>query len=218
MRKKKDYSNLDNIANRIRYLRMLTGLDRHQMQARHDVKVSSLDKWESGLANISQRNITRLINVALDHSIECTPEWLITGGGHPPKTVPPSAIDHHQVGAGNTAENILKDLSYFRNTYPGGITLMISDDAMAPIYANGDFVGGNVVDLKDLKECLDFACIIHTADGKKRLRRVGYNNGAWFLYGTNTRHVGSPFMEIDMEITKIAPIFWHRMQLQQFKG
>jgi hypothetical protein len=59
---------------------------------------------------------------------------------------------------------------------------MISDDAMMPCYDDGDFVGGKVVELKDLKECLDHACIVHTADGKKRVRRIGHNDGVWFLY------------------------------------
>ena len=135
------------------------------------------------------------------------------GVGAPPKTIPPSTINTHQEGTGNSTEDILRDLSYFRNTYPRGITLMVSDDAMAPTYVTGDFVGGNTLDLTDLKKCLDFACIIHTADGKKRLRRVGYKNGTWFLYGTNTRHKGAAFLEIDPEITKVAPIFWHRMKL-----
>jgi hypothetical protein len=84
---------------------------------------------------------------------------------------------------------------------------------MSPFYINGDFVGGIVVDPKDLKKCLDYACIVHTADGKMRVRRVGYNMGSWFLYGTNTRHIGSPLMEINVQITKAAPIFWHRMRL-----
>jgi len=64
--KKKDTSNLDSIGNRIRYLRMLTGLDRNHMEMRHQVKKVSLVKWENGTANISPRNITRLINVAID--------------------------------------------------------------------------------------------------------------------------------------------------------
>ena len=211
--KKKDHSNLDIIGNRIRYLRMLTGLDRSNMEKRHQVKKVSLEKWENGTANISLKNITRLVSVAIDHSIECTPEWLITGAGLPPKTIPPSTIDPHKVGSGNTTEDILRDLSYFKSTYPLGITLMISDDVMMPCYGDGDFVGGNVVDLKDLKECLDHACIVHTADGKKRVRRIGYNDGVWFLYGTNISHIGSAILEMGIEITKVAKVFWHRKQL-----
>ena len=211
--KKKDHSNLDIIGNRIRYLRMLTGLDRSNMEKRHQVKKVSLEKWENGTANISLRNITRLVSVAIDHSIECTPEWLVTGEGSPPKTIPPSTIDPYKVGSGSTTEDILRDLSYFKSTYPLGISLMISDDAMMPCYDDGDFVGGQVVELKDLKECLDHACIVHTADGKKRVRRIGHNDGVWFLYGTNISHKGSAILETGIEITKVAKVFWHRKQL-----
>jgi transcriptional regulator with XRE-family HTH domain len=213
--KKRDYSNLECIGNRIHYLRKLTGLDRPSVERRHQIKEVSLEKWETGQANISPRSIARLLNMALDHSIDCTTEWLVKGEGHPPKTIPASTIDHTQVGSGNTTEDILRDLSYFKNTYPRGLTLMITDDSMMPTYVNGDFVGGNMIDIKDLKDCLDFACIVHTADGKTQVRRVGYSNGAWFLYGTNIRHKGNPFLEMDVEITRVAPIFWHRMKLQQ---
>jgi hypothetical protein len=212
-RSKKDHSDLNEIANRIRYLRMLTGLDRPSMERRHDIKKVSLEKWENGTANISQRNISRLVSVALDHSIECTPEWLLLGKGAPPKTIPPSSINTQQVGKGDAAEDTLRDLSYFRNTYPKGVTLMVCDEAMAPYYANGDFVAGNTIDLKNLRKYLDCACIVETADGKKRARRVGYSDGAWFLYGTNPKHTGSAFLEIHVEITLVAPIFWHRMKL-----
>jgi transcriptional regulator with XRE-family HTH domain len=82
---KKNSNALDNISKRIRYLRELTGLERQEVEARHQIKVVSLDKWENGRANISTKNIARLINMALDHSIECTTEWLISGEGPPQK-------------------------------------------------------------------------------------------------------------------------------------
>ena len=208
--KKKDSSNLDSIGNRIRYLRMLTGLDRNHMEMRHQVKKVSLVKWENGTANISPRNITRLINVAIDHSIECTPEWLTTGVGNPPKTIASSTIDAHKVSTGNTTEDILRDLRHFKSTYPQGITLKVSDKAMLPAYADGDFVGGNTIELSDIKEYLDQACIVHTADDKKRVRRIGESNGSWFLYGTNLTNNEAAYLEHNVEIIKIAPVFWHR--------
>ena len=72
-------SDLTNISQRIRYLRGLMGLDRPAMEARHQIKVTSLEKWENGSLNITPKNINRLISAALDHSIECTAEWLING-------------------------------------------------------------------------------------------------------------------------------------------
>ena len=205
-------SDLANISQRIRYLRGLMGLDRPSMEARHQIKVTSLEKWESGSTNITPKNITRLINAALDHSIECTSEWLINGEGIPPRTVLPSAINQPGNAITNKTVNILRDLNYFRNTYPNGITLMVTDDSMAPFYVNGDFVGGEFMDLEDLKSCLDRPCIVQTVDGKIRLRRVGYDKGAWLLFGTNIKHVGSPYVEFNVNISKVAPVFWHRMK------
>ncbi len=205
-------SALNTIANRIRYLRNLTGLKREEVEVRHYISVSSLEKWENGRANISAKNISRLINMALDYAIECTPEWLISGEGHPPKTITTSSLNEYQNSVGNTVEMILRDLNYFKITYPQGLTLMVSDDSMADYYTNGDFVGGLPIDLNKLKEYLHHACIVRTADGKIRLRRIGYD-GAWFLYGTNTRHKGSPYLEKDVKITEVAPVFWHRLKL-----
>jgi len=64
---------------------------------------------------------------------------------------------------------------------------------MLPAYADGDFVGGNTIELSDIKEYLDQACIVHTADEKKRVRRIGESNGSWFLYGTNLQTMKLPF-------------------------
>lgn len=206
-------SDLGNISQRIRYLRGLMGLDRPSMQARHQIKVTSLEKWESGSVNITPKNITRLINAALDHSIECTSEWLINGEGLPPRTVLQSTINQSSNVIENKTVNILRDLTYFRNTYPNGITLMVTDDSMAPFFVNGDFVGGEFVNLEDLKSCLDRPCIVETTDGKKRIRRIGYDRGKWLLFGTNIKHTGSPYAEFDVNISKVAPIFWHRMKI-----
>jgi transcriptional regulator with XRE-family HTH domain len=209
---KKNSSDLTKTGNRIRYLRGLMGLDRPAMKKRHQISASSMEKWECGLTNIKAKNIQRLISAALDHSIECTSEWLMNGDGPPPRTILASTITESTEATTNKTLNALRDLKYFKDSYPNGISLMITDDAMAPFYVSGDFVGGEVVKLKDLKKCLDFPCIVHTADGKARVRRIGYSNGEWFLYGTNVKHEGSAYLEINVEITKAAPIFWVRMQ------
>ncbi len=205
-------NSLSTIADRIRFLRSLTGLKREEVELRHHITKSSLEKWENGRANISAKNIARLINMALDYSIECTPEWLIHGDGNSPKTITLSSLGEQQDRVGNTIEMLLRDLNYFKTTYPQGLTLMVSDDSMADHYTNGDFVGGLPVDMNSLKEYLDYACIVQTADGKMRLRRIGYD-GSWFLYGTNTRHKGSPYLEKNVTITNAAPVFWHRIKL-----
>lgn len=203
---------LNTIADRIRYLRSLTGLKREEVELRHHITKSSLEKWENSRANISAKNIARLINMALDYSIECTPEWLINGDGPAPKTITLSSFGGHKNSVGNTIEMILRDLNYFKTTYPQGLTLMISDDSMADHYTNGDFVGGLPVELSKLNEYLDCACIVQTADGKMRLRRIGYDD-SWFLYGTNTRHKGTPYLERNVIIVNAAPVFWHRLKL-----
>ena len=204
---------LNTIANRIRYLRNLTGLKREDVAERYPITRSALEKWENGTANISARNVARLINMAADQSIVCTAEWLLRGDGNPPKTVTPSSLSEHQASVGNTIETALRDLNLFKMTYPQGLTLMVSDDAMADYYANGDFVGGLPVDLDKLKQYLNHACIVQTADEKTRLRRIGYEDGSWFLYCTNTRHKEWPFLEKNVKIVKAAPVFWHRLKL-----
>ncbi len=204
---------LNTVANRVRYLRNLTGLDRPEAAARHHIAVSSFEKWENGRSNPTGRSLTRVIDMALAHSIECTPEWILHGEGSPPKIISPSSLKENRTSVGNTAEETLRDLQYFKTAYPEGLTLMVSDDAMADHYTQGDFVGGVPVDLDNLKQYLDYACIVQTSDGKIRLRRIGYQNGSWFLHGTNTRHKGSPYLEKDVMIIRVAPVFWHRLKL-----
>lgn len=211
--KKKDHSDLSFIGNRIRYLRTLIGIDRHEMQARHQITITSLEKWENGKVKILPKNIVRLINIALDHSIECTSEWLISGIGSPPKTITSSSLDSQQISVGNTPSDIIRDLNYLKATYPNLITMTVTDSSMSPFYLPGDYVAGTCIEIEKLKEYLDITCIVHTADGKERLRNIGCNNGAWFLYGNHLRHKGSPFLELNIELVKVAPVFWHRIKL-----
>jgi transcriptional regulator with XRE-family HTH domain len=211
--KRNKHGDLRIIGNRIRYLRTLIGIDRREMEARYQIKVTSLDKWENGKTNILPKNIARLISIALDHSIECTSEWLISGEGPPPKTITSSILTSQQSGIGNTPTDMMRDLNYLKNTYPNLITMTIIDEAMAPFYLPGDYVAGNVINLEKLKEYLNIACIVHTADGKERLRNIGYSNGSWFLYGNYLKHKGTPFLEANIELTKVAPVFWHRIKL-----
>ena len=39
------------------------------------------------------------------------------------------------------------------------------------------------------------------------------SNAMVVLYGTNTRHKGSPYLEKNVTITNAAPVFWHRIKL-----
>ena len=80
-----------------------------------------------------------------------------------------------------------------------------------PKYKVGDYVGGCPIDLTSVKQYLDYPCIIETADKKKRLRRIGYNDKKFFLFGTNTRYKGGPLFELSPVLLKVSPVFWHRM-------
>lgn len=204
---------LNTVADRVSYIRKLTGLDRNVVAKRYHFGISSLEKWENGRSHPTERSLKRVINMALAHSIECTPEWILHGEGPPPKIITPSSLSKDLISENHTTEGILRDLHYFKTLYPEGLTLMVSDDAMADYYVNGDFVGGLPVDLGKLKQYLSYACIVQTADGKTRLRRIGHEDGSWFLYGTNTRHNGWPYLEKDVNLTKAAPVFWHRLKL-----
>ena len=202
---------------RIRYIRTLMGLTRHEMERYHNMKRVSLEKWETGKSDISIRKATHLIQIAQQRGVTCYLEWLLLGEGERPTTNP-----HHQShtikpeAASDTIsdnERLIRDMLHFKQMYPTADVLLVTDHSMHPQFSIGDYVGGLPVDLSTLNTKLDHTFIVQTTDGKKRLRRITRKHSVYTLYGSNLQHGGTPVFEVDVTIEKAYMVFWHRIKI-----
>ena len=199
---------------RIRYLRSLVGLNAKEFCRRFSISPSTYGKWENNLTVLSVTKANLLTAIAIENKIFCTVKWLIYGEGQPPKPI--SENEPMVTQPTSEFEQVLAvvslEVEFLKKTHPKIETLMITDDSMSPQFNVRDYVAGTPINnVNDAKEYLDLPCIIETQDGKKRLRRIGYNQGNLFLFGTNTNYKGAPLFELHPFIIKISPVFWHRM-------
>lgn len=204
---------------RIRFLRSLTGLNAKEFCARFDISPSTLDKWERNINRLSLSKANRLIAIATENKISCLISWLLYGKGEEARVL--SGKDEEKIlsipvsKAPTTYEEkialVSKEVDFLKKQHHQIEILIIADDSMIPQFNVHDYVGGTPINLEFLKKYLDFPCIVETADGRKRLRRIGYNQGNFFLFGTNTNFKGAPLFELTPDFVKVSPVFWHRM-------
>jgi HTH-type transcriptional regulator, cell division transcriptional repressor len=195
---------------RLKFLRSLTGLSIKEFSLLSKISQSTLSKCEAGIYNLSPSLAKKLIKTCFDNNIKCTIDWLMYGAGETAKTLDlpkESNNNFHNL----EVLSLTKEIELLHETYKNLEILAITDDSMLPQFNIGDYVCGKSIDLNYILKYLDFACIVETKDGKKRLRRIGYNSGKYFLFGTNTNFKGSSLFELEPEITKVSPIFWHRI-------
>lgn len=206
---------------RIKFLRNMTGLTAAGFCEKFGVSPSSYAKWEAGILPISASKAKALIAIAKLNGISCNLSWLLYGKGLDPmqQQEQEQAMQseeknniNNEVGSLNLL--ISKEQESFRKIYKDALIMVICDNSMAPQFQVGEYVGGTKINLDSIKQYLDYPCIVSTEDGKTRLRRIGYNDKKFFLFGTNNRFAGAPLFEHSPNFTEVAPIFWHRMILE----
>ena len=123
------------------------------------------------------------------------------------QSVKPINFDFEEANWGDE-ESILKDIASFKENNSNAIVIMISDDAMFPLFSSGDFVGGCVMQNFKLKQLVNSYCIIETEGTtlvgkisacKKNQITVTSKNS---LYPDKNIH--------DVQIKSIAEVVWHR--------
>lgn len=211
-------------AERVRFLRSLTGLHAKDFCERYGLSLSSFSKWEAGFNPLSITSANRLVAIAAENGIICHLSWILHGKGEEAKvlteeskiSINKSTSHKLEVSTSfHTFENELmavsREIELLRTVHHAVEVMSITDDSMTPQFKIGDYVGGLPIDITLVKKYLDFPCIIETEDKKKRLRRIGYNNKQFFLFGTNTGYKGGSLFELSPHFLKISPVFWHRM-------
>lgn len=204
---------------RIRFLRSLTGLSAKDFCARFDISISSFGKWEAGINPLSLSKANRLIAIATENKINCPISWLLHGKGEEARVMNEKdetiILSSPTPASPSTYEEkinvISKEIDSLKKIHQLIEVLIIADDSMLPQFNVHDYVGGTPINIDNLKKYLDFPCIVETTDGRKKLRRIGYNQGKFFLFGTNTNFKGAPLFELAPDFAKVSPVFWHRI-------
>jgi hypothetical protein len=201
-------------AEQVKLLRRLTSLTAEVFCNKSGISLSSFKKWEAGVNPLSINSAHKLVTAAAQSGIVCNAFWLLNGKGAEAKLSNEiSEEDKLKTEDFSNHSGLLmtKEIESITNIYPKAEVLIVTDDSMLPQFCVGDYVCGLPVTIEEKEKFLDFPCVVETKDKRKRLRRIGYSKGSFFLWGTNTSYKEGPIFEPNPLIEKISPIFWHRI-------
>jgi transcriptional regulator with XRE-family HTH domain len=202
---------------RLKSLRMMTGLSRKKLEQDYHISASTIQSWEDAKAGgLTKKGAERVIAVFIDQGIRCSVDWLLYGIGTPPqlsnKLFDQGSERHDPIEVPTEDRAIVNELLVFRQNNPDAVEYIIIDDGMAPNFATGDYVAGKRRSSLHLDSCIGKNCIVETRDNEILFRRVkaGSKPGTYTLTCINSDTSVRDITLYDRELITAAPVIWHR--------
>jgi len=204
---------------RLRMVRALTGFSRQELYQKIGIATSTIDTWESGRVELTEKSAVRVCEAFQKVGIFCTSEWLLTGTGNPPrimkdieKSVPINeAIDSKEFSANDIFksvpfldEDIRRELNFFVNLHKNTLFHIVEEDFMNSRFKKSDCVAGEIEDIQNLEGRIIIAKVSEEKTVLCKLLRNCPNQESEVFFGKNT-----PNKKI--KIMQAADVIWHRM-------
>ncbi|MDR0678373.1 MAG: helix-turn-helix domain-containing protein [Holosporaceae bacterium] len=207
---------------RLRMARALTGFSRQELYERIGIATSTIDTWESGRVELTEKSADRVCEAFKKVGIHCSSEWLLTGAGNPPRMMQdveksifssfreanvhvykPTVKDSLSEIPLFLDEDVRRELSFFVGIHKNALFHIVEEDFMNSRYKKSDCVAGEVEDLRGLEGSVIIAQLVN---GKtilcKLLRNVDMQSEIFFGKNTSNESV---------RIVRAAEVIWHRM-------
>lgn len=218
----KDLSQLR--ADRLKLARKLTGLTLDEIPAKFGISKHTFYAWESGRNPIREKSVPKIINAFRQVGIYCSHDWLMQGIGLSPRFMyeVSAASDLLHKNRDETPEEweqfydemaIFSEIKVFQKVNKNTDVKFISDDAMAPWFGPGEYVGGICYFGDDiLEKAINANCIIETQTGECYIRHLskGKKEGLYNLTCLNPHANVSDLILYNVGLLSAAPIIWHR--------
>ncbi|MDR1551183.1 MAG: helix-turn-helix domain-containing protein [Holosporaceae bacterium] len=205
---------------RLRMARALTGFSRQELYEKIGIATSTIDTWESGRVELTEKSAARVSEAFRKVGILCPTEWLLTGEGDTPRMMRDSErsiFTFHEANIEQPPiresaprippfldEDIRRELSFFISVHRDAIFHIVEADFVNSRYKKGDCVAGKIEDLESLEGDI---IIAQLADGKTILCRLLHN----VSNEESEVSFGKSSIPQRMEISKAAAVIWHRM-------
>ena len=193
---------------RIKLARNMLGLSRKGLEDQFSISVNTLQAWESDKNTLTDKGARKLNSIFIRLGLLCTEDWLLTGNGQTPILLQDVSTLPNEM---NEDICILREIEAFKAINPTPIVVIISDNAMEPLYSIGDFVGGNKkIDLQ-IDGLIGQCCIIETFQGDTLVRKLlkGSKEQLYNLVCINIATHLQPVIP-DVKIRSAAKIILHR--------
>lgn len=208
------------IEGRFRYARELCPLSRTDFCNKHGLNCYTVQSWELGRSFSRTTNVTKFIEALAAEGIVCTEAWLMEGVGpeaflgSPTKGgvfVPPITPRQLKNKSKNLSESLVqKEVALFcEHSLKMGmdeVVIQILDDAMAPDYEIGEFIGAWRIPNNQIDYLHYAICLIETTPNHFLVRRLLREGNAYILMALNKE---KPLICLD-QVTSVAEIIWRR--------
>jgi len=220
-------------AERLKHVRELIRLSRPYIKEKYRLPEATLKVWENGKAPLTEKGLQRCINLYRKEGVVLSKEWIMTGEGLPPnisinighyfssKLQYPQPTERLMVRdldkplpyVKDDNACMLREASFFKESYSNAVILMVTNDDMEPAYRIGDYAGGRFRYGQDIDSALKRDCIVRLKDGRHILRRLFKSNiaGCYNLACINPQPSTEEPIMFNIEIEAAAPVIWHRM-------
>ncbi len=201
---------------RLKYLRSLIRVTRAYLQEKYGLPEITLKSWENGKTNLTQGGAKRCVEIYLNEGIIVSEDWILEGVGLDPT----ASINIHNYFATPTEKELpieddevrmFRDANIFKESYPGTVIMVVSNDDMRPFYKPGDYIGGKMRYGNAIETAINKDCIIHLKNGERFFRRLIKNHSDGFnLTCLNPYETTVEPVLYNVEIDCVAPVIWHR--------
>ncbi|AZL16095.1 hypothetical protein EF513_06055 [Rickettsiales endosymbiont of Stachyamoeba lipophora] len=199
---------LKTIAERLKYIRSLTGLNRTELSNNHTFPEITLRMWENNHKPLTDKGIRRCIELYHLEGIFVTEEWLKHGTGQPP--IRYTSLTSFKA---NDEENLIKEQKYLKDLYPGITTYTIYNNDMTPFFNIGDLVGG-IFQESNFEGFHNKDCITKLSSGKIVFRRFMIaKNNSFNLIALNPQNDSDEPIIYNAHVKELAPLLFHRVKL-----
>ncbi|MDR3186863.1 MAG: helix-turn-helix transcriptional regulator [Holosporaceae bacterium] len=210
---------------RLRMVRALAGLSRQELHEKIGIATSTMDTWESGRVELTEKSAERICLALRKVGVYCAREWLLTGAGIPPRAMddvekfvflsnrPGIAGDQFAIGrvSGKIPpfidESMRRELSFFMSLHENSLFYLVEEDSHGFRYRRGDCVAGVENDIQTLVGKIIIAQLPNEKTILCKLIKTSANRSD-VIQGKGS------FPE-RLEITRAAQILWHRRSFQK---
>lgn len=215
-KKEKPHSSQGSPGERLYAIRSFVQSIRKEFCKKTGLSENTLRSWEKNSVPLSEKGAQRLSEILAKEGILCTPEWLLRGTGASPLTQEGLKRKFKQTfGEKEVDEDleISREADLFLKKYSHSIIMVVLDNAMAPQFEQGDYLGGISIPSPQLKAHLKKACIIELDDPHATLVRTlerGKKPQTYALSCLNPLEAtNDPFLA-EANIKKAYEILWFR--------
>lgn len=211
---KLNHSKVETVGERLKKLRTMTGATRKELHDKFNINSNSLQAWEVNRNPLSIKTAKKICNVFLGLGVICSEEWLLQGAGSAPIFIDSLTTNTESSASENLVEEekIMKESSLFKSHYSDAKVIIVTDEAMMPIYEIGDHVGGFIYKKEEIKLASGQNSIITTEDNEVFFRKFIYlpDRSTYVLSAINPLDKSTVPLIYRDNIKSVAPVIWHR--------